>query len=78
MLGNAYREGVGVPKDYRAAARWYAAASAQNLPEAEVVLGYLYEHGKGVPKDYSEALRYYRAAAEQGECDGGKQFGRHV
>lgn len=58
MLGNGYWKGVAVPQHYNAAARWYAAASAQNLAEAQMALGYLYEHGKGVRKDYGEALRY--------------------
>lgn len=66
MLGNAYREGAGVQQDYAAAARWYASAAAQNLPEAQMVLGYLYEHGKGVKKSDPEAFRYYQAAAQRG------------
>src|SRR5215475_3702457 len=75
MLGNAYRKGEGVPQDYTTAARWYAAASAQKLAEAQVVLGYLYEQGKGVRKDYREALRYFRAAAEQGNSTAENNLG---
>jgi uncharacterized protein len=67
ILGKAYFTGSGVAQDYGEAARWYAAASAQNLADAQVSLGNLYEQGKGVAKDYREAFHYYRAAALQGE-----------
>jgi len=66
-LGNAYLSGQGVPQDDHEAARWYRAASAQNLADAEVALAYLYAYGRGVPKDYREALRLYQAAAFEGD-----------
>jgi TPR repeat protein len=77
ILGDMYLLGVMVPQDYSVAARWYAAAAAQNDVKAQLGLGYLYEHGKGVRKDYGQAFRYYREAA-QGGCDSTKQLSPYV
>src|SRR5207245_10780476 len=66
MLGNVYVNGSSVPRNYRAAARWYSAAAAQASASAQFMLGYLFEHGLGVSQDYAEAAQYYRAAAVQG------------
>jgi TPR repeat protein len=66
MLGNVYKVGSGISQDYREAARWYAAASAQNFAEAQLSLGNLYEQERGVKKNYRQAFLYYQAAARQG------------
>jgi len=74
-LGNAYRDGIGVPQDYREAVRWYSSAAAQNLAAAQLALGYLYEYGKGVRRNYREAFRLYEAAALQGNTAAASNLG---
>ena len=65
-LGVMYRNGTGLPKDYREAVKWYRKAAEQGFERAQNDLGALYGVGKGVPLDYGEALKWYRKAAEQG------------
>lgn len=66
LLGFMYAEGLGVPRDEDAAARWFAQAAEQGLQEAQVELGALCTLAKGVPKDQAEAVRWFRLAAENG------------
>jgi TPR repeat protein len=65
MLAN----GRGVPKDERAAVRWYRAAAEQGNTSAQFNLGFMLANGRGVLKDERAAVRWYRAAAEQGDAD---------
>ena len=68
-LGNMYKKGKGVPKDYKEAVRWYRKAAEQGEAHAQMKLGYMYRmgyDGEGVPQNYKEAVRWYRKAAEQG------------
>lgn len=71
-LGRMYSEGIGVPQDYKAAAKWCALAAEQGLVEAQLYLGLLYENGNGVSQNYKAAVKWYRLAAEQG--DAGAQY----
>jgi len=68
FLGRRYCLGVGVPRDYAEAAKWFRKAAEQDHADAQCELGYLLEVGVGVPKDPSEALRWYRSAAERGHA----------
>lgn len=65
-LGVMHEEGAGVPRDARAAAKWYRMAAEKGYPLSQNNLASLYEAGEGVPHDAAEAARLYRAAAEQG------------
>ena len=69
-LGDRYRNGEGVPEDYREAMKWYRKAAEQGDPVIQVTLGDFYRYpalyGLGVPQDYREAVKWYRKAAEQG------------
>jgi len=65
-LGNMYKKGKGVPKDYKEAVRWYRKAAEQGEAYAQSCLGDMYRDGEGVPQNYKEAVRWYRKAAEQG------------
>lgn len=65
LLGNMYREGLGVPKDASSAALWFRRAADQRLPQAQLQLGHLHRKGAGVPQSYVEAASWYRKAAEQ-------------
>ncbi len=66
VLGNMYREGEGVPKDPRQAARWYTQAASLGNRGAQFSLGSMYEEGEGVPRNLARAARLYEASARQG------------
>jgi hypothetical protein len=67
-LGNMYRKGKDVPKDYQEAVWWYRKAAEQGEAKAQLHLGDMYMDGEGVPQNYKEAVRWYRKAAEQGDA----------
>jgi TPR repeat protein len=66
MIGNRFRNGEGVDRDYKEAVQWYRKAAEQDYEGAQNNLAAMYEKGLGVPKDEHEALKWYRRAAEQG------------
>lgn len=65
-LGNMYRNGQGVTKDYAKALKWYSLAAIQGNANAKNSLGFMYYQGYGVPQVYEEAFKWFRRAAEQG------------
>ncbi|CEG80349.1 hypothetical protein RMATCC62417_14703 [Rhizopus microsporus] len=75
-LGVCYHDGVGMPKDEKAAFRWYKASAEQGHARGQGILGYCYGEGFGVAKDELEAMRvekneqeavkWYRRSAERG------------
>ena len=69
LLGEAYRNGRGVPEDYKEAAKWFTKAAEQGDADAQYNLGIMYDNGRGVPKDDKEAVKWYRKSAEQGYAD---------
>lgn len=68
-LGQMYREGQGVVKDYSEAAKWYKLAAVQGLPNAQYNLGQMYIKGQGVLEDYSEGAKWNKLAAAQGNAN---------
>ncbi len=64
MLGMLYELGVGIPQDYKEAAKWFLLAAEQGDPVAQSTLGWLYFAGEGVPQDYNEAAKWFRLADE--------------
>lgn len=67
LLGTAYREGAGVPKNDAEAAKWYTKAATQGYSKAQFNLAVAYANGGGVAKDYSKAAHWYLLAAKQGD-----------
>jgi TPR repeat protein len=68
-VGEYYEKGLGVPRDYAAAAFWYQ-KSVQNTyadfrPRA--ALGLLYAHGLGVPRDPAKARAVFGTMGYQGQ-----------
>ena len=61
-----YATGNGVPKDTKAAVKWYRKAAEQGDAYGQNGLGLMYANGRGVPQDFKEAVKWYRKAAEQG------------
>jgi len=68
--------GLGVPQDYKEAAKWYRLASDHGNGDAQYDLALMYAAGHGVPQDYKQAAVWYRKAADQGQCQRAAQFGR--
>jgi len=66
-LGKLYISGIlGVAQDYTKAVALFRLAAAQNLCEAQYMLGCMYFMGNGVAQDYTKALELYKLAAVQG------------
>jgi TPR repeat protein len=62
LLGKAYYEGVGVPRNYQYALFYLNKAVAQKNADAMFVLGLMYEHGRGVQQNFPKALELFDAA----------------
>jgi TPR repeat protein len=65
MLGNRFRKGDGVTRDYAKAVYWYRKAAKQGFVGAQNNLAVMYEQGLGVSKNKPEAANWFRKAAEQ-------------
>ena len=66
LLGRAYYEGLGVPRNFGTAQMWLSKAVAQNNADATFFLGLMYEYGRGVPPDVKKALALFDKGAELG------------
>jgi TPR repeat protein len=63
LLGFLYEHGVGEPKDYDAAADFYARGAVQGDAFAQAMLGLMYDKGHGVPLDFIFAYKWLNLAA---------------
>jgi len=68
-------DGIGGPRDYVAAARYYRKAAENGYLPAQYNLAFLYENGLGVKQDFAEAAAWYRKAAEQGDPESQNNLG---
>ena len=66
LLGRAYFEGLGVPRDFTLANQWLSKAAAKGQPDAMYMLGLIYERANGVPQDLNKAIDLFDRAAEKG------------
>lgn len=64
LLGEMYRDGQGVPRNFNTAASWYRRAAKQGNESAQLALGQMYERGEGVQQSYAKAAYWYQWAAE--------------
>ncbi len=62
-LGVMYADGMGVPQDSMAAAKWFTLAAEQGHASAQFNLGGMYGLGKGIPKDEVFAFMWLGLAA---------------
>jgi TPR repeat protein len=69
FLAYEYQYGLGVPKSYEEAARWYLCAARQGEPTAQFMLGQLYDRGEGVREDPVEAGKWMDLAAAHAPPD---------
>ena len=65
-LGQMHRRGEGVPKNLKAAAKWYTLAAEQGHAEAQGNLGVMYKYGEGVLTDIKRAYMWYNLASYNG------------
>ena len=65
-LGDYYNFGNGVPKNQKAAVRWYMKASKQGDSYAQKELGWKYYKGSGVLTDYRQAYMWWDISAFNG------------
>ncbi|MDP2752576.1 MAG: tetratricopeptide repeat protein [Rhodocyclaceae bacterium] len=65
ILGECYRDAVGVAQDFNEAARWFRKATG--LFDAKIALADMYYFGWGMACNYREALRWYEQALDQHE-----------
>lgn len=66
QLGNMYRSGQGVDKDWGKACQWYLLAADAGNAHAQYNLGMRYYNGQGVPKDLQQATLWWAKSADQG------------
>ena len=73
--GWQYQMGQGVPKDAAMAARLYADAARQGLPDAMYRLALLYRSGDGVNEDPAAAVYWFQEAAKRGHAAAQMELG---
>jgi TPR repeat protein len=74
-MGYMYEDGLGVPIDFREAARWYRLAAEHGDSYGQTRLGYLYEKGLGVPRDDALAAQWFARSAAAGDKTGQSWLG---
>ena len=62
-LGVMYFKGEGVPKNHKAAVKWWTKAAEQGEADAQLNLGVMYARGKGVLPDIGKAYMWFNLAA---------------
>ena len=65
-LGEQYKIGEGVERDYAQALKWFKLSADQGYAAAQSNLGQLYQFGLGVTADEDEAIKWFKLAADQG------------
>jgi TPR repeat protein len=76
LLGFLYEHGFGEPKDYDAAADFYARGAVQGNPFAQAMLGLMYDKGHGVPLDFILAYKWLNLAAARTQGHEQENFAR--
>ena len=67
LLGRAYYQGLGVPRNYATALVWLNKAAAKGDADSIFFLGLMYEWGRGVPQDVPRAQKLFDKAAALGQ-----------
>lgn len=76
FLARYYEKGIGMPKDFKKAAKYMREAAEQGVVFAQNDLGVLYTKGLGVKQDPVEAVKWFRKAAENGDPLGQFSLGK--
>ena len=64
-LAALYADGLGVPRDYAEALKWFRRAADQGNARAQFNIGTIYFYGQGVPQAHADAVKWFRLAADQ-------------
>jgi TPR repeat protein len=72
--GNCLKNGKGVSKDLKEAARYYKMSADQGNAHGQNNYGDCLRNGEGVSKDLKEAARYFKMSADQGNEDARKMY----
>ncbi len=67
-LGMRYRDGRGVPRDYKEALKWYRRCADAGDAAGMDNVGFMYLRGWGVPGDFDIAAAYFKAGAGKGDA----------
>jgi hypothetical protein len=67
VVGQAYLNGEGVPKDLMKALQWFRKAAEAGNMEGQRNLGHAFAEGQGTPADLVEAYHWLSVAAEKGD-----------
>lgn len=65
LIGELYRQGLGVKKDQKIAFSWFKLGADNNNREAAFQLGFMHLDGIGTEINKEEAAKYFAIAAEQ-------------
>ncbi|MGH2478045.1 MAG: tetratricopeptide repeat protein [Stellaceae bacterium] len=74
-LGEIYRDGQDVSKDYAKSVKWFGVAAKSGNALGQFEFGEMYFLGEGVTQNHVVALEYYRLAANQGFAKAQVQVG---
>lgn len=80
-LGQIYRDGEVVPRDYHLASEWFRNAALHGDPWGQINLGIQYQNGWGVEKDTDMARSLYSQAAKSNNILAAKtatELGSHI
>ncbi len=75
-LANLLYRGDGVPKDLKAAFKWFGKAADQDNAQGAFMLGQMYEKGEAVAADKAQAIKWYRQGAKDGSKDAKQALSR--
>jgi hypothetical protein len=67
VVGQAYLNGEGMPKDLTKALQWFRKAAEVGKVEGQRNLGHAFAEGQGTPVDLVEAYQWLSVAAEKGD-----------
>lgn len=68
-MGNAYREGLGVERDFNEAAAWFERGMQAGDPSCMTFLGLMHFRGEGMAEDGEAAAGLWREAADLDNSD---------
>ncbi|MFZ7255284.1 tetratricopeptide repeat protein [Avibacterium avium] len=74
-LGWVYADGIGIPKNYKEAAKWIKKAAEMENEVAQFRLGAMYYYGLGVARSGKEALKWFRKLSKRGYTAGHSDLG---
>jgi len=65
LIGDAYRDGIGVARDLEKSAQWYRVGAEVGDGLAQLALGRMYLDGEGVARDLVQAAVYLQLAEQR-------------